>query len=84
MIALDVFKAAYGSLVGQPNYNPEADLDGDGRVTITDWNRYVQLMKAEKATTAVTEQQSFFRLNNPILWLAVLGLLAVVGSNKKR
>jgi hypothetical protein len=31
-----LFQQAYGSVRGDPNYNPDADFDGDGRVTVND------------------------------------------------
>jgi len=33
---LDLLKAAFGSVPGKPNWNPDCDLNGDGVVDITD------------------------------------------------
>jgi len=35
-----LFLAAFGTCVGQPNYNPTADLDGDGCVTLVDYQAW--------------------------------------------
>ncbi len=35
-----LFLAAFGACVGQPNYNPTADLDGDGCVTLVDYQAW--------------------------------------------
>ncbi|MEQ6340597.1 MAG: choice-of-anchor J domain-containing protein [Gammaproteobacteria bacterium] len=33
---LGLFKKAFGSVIGDPNYNPNADLNGDGRINSLD------------------------------------------------
>ncbi|MCK4660932.1 MAG: hypothetical protein KAV82_15535, partial [Phycisphaerae bacterium] len=37
-----IFLAAYGRSTGAPEYNPEADLDDDGTVTIVDYQLWLQ------------------------------------------
>lgn len=87
MIALDVIKTAFGSTPASPNWNPAADLNGDGIVNGADFSLWLEQKAVEETSAAAVVEtqpkQSFFRLNNPMLWLAVLGILAVVGSKKK-
>ena len=35
-----IFLSAYGTCLGAPNYNPAADLDGDGCVTLADYHAW--------------------------------------------
>ncbi|MFZ4699390.1 MAG: dockerin type I repeat-containing protein [Candidatus Methylumidiphilus sp.] len=42
---ITIFQQALGSVIGSPNYNPDADLDGDGRVTINDLRILRSLIK---------------------------------------
>lgn len=35
-----LFANAYGSQIGEPNYNPEADFNGDGFVNLTDFTEF--------------------------------------------
>ena len=38
--------AAFGLLSDDPNFPPAADLDGDGRITFVDYQRWVELFRA--------------------------------------
>ncbi|WP_033194290.1 dockerin type I repeat-containing protein [Methylomonas sp. MK1] len=43
-----LFQQSLGSVVGDPKYNPDADLDGDGRVTVNDLRILRDLIKKSK------------------------------------
>ncbi|WP_367155721.1 dockerin type I repeat-containing protein [Methylomonas sp. HYX-M1] len=43
-----LFQQSLGSVIGDPNYNPDADLDGDGRVTVNDLRILRDLIKKSK------------------------------------
>ena len=37
---MNLVLAAYGSSTGDPNYNPDADLDNDGSIDLTDFTLF--------------------------------------------
>jgi hypothetical protein len=41
------FQAAFGSCVGSPKYNPKADYDLDGCVTLADYQAWFQFYQLE-------------------------------------
>ncbi len=41
---VNIFRAAFGSQAGNPNYNQAADFDGDGTVSISDFSNVMRAL----------------------------------------
>ncbi len=81
------FKAAYLSRPGMPNWNPEADFNGDGQVNALDFSKFAQLFATGRDPVTGVQLERVVESRGrgllvPALVVGGVVVLAALGSKK--
>lgn len=79
-----LFNAAFGSARGALAFEPAADLDTDGTVTLVDWQLWLQAYEAAQAAAARSRTAPACGLTGAELLIPVLGALVWRSARRRR
>ena len=71
---LDLFKVAYYTKPGDPNWNPDCDFNGDGTVNYKDF--FILAANFGKVSTKYFTKRLTFSVPAPIIFGAILTVLS--------